>query len=518
MPGEAIQVGPFTGGLNSYGDPSSIADNELIICENFELDLDGSVKSRPPFVEGASLPLNSTSGMPDILGYFYAAGNVPFLIASDGYGSTYYYDGSWHLITNTFAATAMVEYDNKAWLIAPMSSSNPGGYWTWSGTAGTFTAVADMPKGNTAVVYKERIYIAGDRENTTHASTFYYSNPFGAPTFWPTAQNAIIVSNGDGQAIKKLVVYYNSILVFRSTSIFSYSFSADSANFVLSLIVSDIGLADKKSLVVYKNYLYFNYDDNAFEFVNNRAEQINIKVPFISGSRSNIEEPQARAVSLFNRRIIFSYFDILYVFNLRTRTWTTWKSPTFHAIGQIITHVTSDQYDQGAAFSSYIVPSGSGRVAKMLNISDTFEVGKSETFNCVIQTKNFNYQSAATYKRLFWWGIDASFNGEVVGTATPIIYSQSITWGQLATYTWSSLIANSWDQPISPSVSVTTDRMTFGASIARKFVKFLKGLRFRQLNYQVTFTSDGTPATSPVRLFSLMTYVRSHQHVSKSVS
>jgi hypothetical protein len=48
MPGAPIQVGPFIGGLNTFSDATAIADNELTVCENFELDLDGSLKSRPP--------------------------------------------------------------------------------------------------------------------------------------------------------------------------------------------------------------------------------------------------------------------------------------------------------------------------------------------------------------------------------------------------------------------------------------------------------------------------------------
>jgi hypothetical protein len=514
VPGEAIQIGPFTGGLNSFSDPSAIADNELAVCENFELDLDGSLKSRPPFVyKSVDIPLNSAGGSPDILGYFYAAGDVPFLIASDGNSSTYYYDGSWHLITNTVAAAAMVEYNNQAWLIAPAGSTNPGGYWT--GPSGSFTAVSAMPKGSTALVYKERIFISG---NTAAPEYLYYSNPLGFSPFWPTTPNATAIGTGDGQSIKKIVNYYSSILVFRSNSIYSYSYLSDTAGFVVSQVVPNIGLTNKKTLVVYENYIYFMYDDMAFEFINNRATQINVKTPLISGTRTGIDETQARAVSLFNRRIIFSYFDKLYVYSLRTRTWTVWTTDTYTSIGQILSVVSNDQYESAICFSSKLIANGSGRVAKTLQITDTFTAGESETFNCVVQTKNFNYQSGATYKRLFWWGTDASFKGTVVGTATPITFNQAIPWSSLASSTWTSLASYSWDQPSTPSIAVTTTQSTAGASTIRKFVKFLKGLRFRQINFRVTFVSDGTPDTSPVRLFSLMTYVRSHAHVSKSVS
>jgi len=83
MPGEAIQVGPFVGGLNTFSDETAIADNELVVCNNFELDLDGSLLSRPPIVDrGITFPLGATGNV-NLLGYYYAPGNIPYLLASE---------------------------------------------------------------------------------------------------------------------------------------------------------------------------------------------------------------------------------------------------------------------------------------------------------------------------------------------------------------------------------------------------------------------------------------------------
>jgi hypothetical protein len=170
MPGESIQIGPFVGGLNTFSDETSIADNELVVCENFELDLDGSLVSRPPLVyRGVNLPLGAT-GNANILGYYYGPGNVPYLLASDGLSKTYYFNGTvWVLITNTIAATAMAQFDNKAWLLAPFGSTNPGG--SWSPTAG-FVAEAQMPRGDTIVAHKQRLWVAGGRDALSNATIF----------------------------------------------------------------------------------------------------------------------------------------------------------------------------------------------------------------------------------------------------------------------------------------------------------------------------------------------------------
>jgi hypothetical protein len=518
MPGEAIQIGPFTGGLNTFSDATSIADNELVVCENFELDLDGSLVSRPPFVyRDINMPLGTT-GSANILGYFYGPGNVPYLVGSDGLSSTYYFSGTaWILITNTFAATSMAQFNNKAWLLAPFGSTNPGG--RWDPVAG-FVAEAQMPRGDTIVAFKGRLWVAGGRDALLNATTIYYSNTLDVTPFWPTFSstlNTIIVGSGDGQAIVRLSVYYNSLVIFRTNSIYSFQFLDDPGGGTVSLLVPNVGLSDKKSLVSFENYIYFMYDEKGYEFINNRAQQINVKVPFISGTRTGIDESQARAVSLFNDRIIFSYFNYLYVFGLRTRTWSIWRSTEQGPIGEIFTAVTDSDFEEAVMFSSAIVPAGSPRVAKTLHISD-FVGSEQEDFVCIAQTKNYNYQSSSTYKRLFWWGVDAIFRGEVTATVTPITFNVSVTWDNVSTSTWASLSSNTWEQPAFPGADVQTVRDTPGASSIRKFVKFLKALRFRQVHYRLEFETDGSILSAPVRLFSLMTYVRAHQRVSKTIT
>lgn len=518
MPGEPIQIGPFLGGLNTFSDPTAIADNELTECTNLELDLDGSLKSRPPFVyRNIDMPLGA-SGNANILGYFYGPGNVPYLIASDGLSKTYYFSGTtWVLITDTFAATAMVQFDNKAWLLAPYGSANPGGSWT---VAGGFVAEAEMPKGDTIVAYKQRLWVSGGRDALSKPTTVWYSNTPDVTPFWPTfatTQNYIEIGSGDGQAIVRISMYYNSLVIFRTNSIYSYQFLSDPGAGSISLLVPNIGLSDKKSLVAWENYIYFMYDEKAYEFVNNRAQQINIKVPFVSGSRAGIDPSQARSVSLFNKRILFSYYNNVYVFGLRTRTWSKWTAPTVGPIGEIFASITDADYEEAVLFSSAIVPAGDTRSARTLHITDAFTT-EEENFTCSMQTKNFNYQSSSSYKRLFWWGADAIFRGVVTATVTPITFNTSVTWQQMAQYTWSSVAANDWAQPAYPGADVQTVRDTTGKEALRKFVKFMKSLRFRQVNFRLVFETDGSNDTAPVRLFSLMTYVKSHQRVSKTVT
>lgn len=509
--GEPVQIGPFIGGLNTFSDPTAVADDQLVVCENFELDLDGSLMSRPPYTEVEDFLLAAT-GDAEILGYYFGPGNVPYLLATNGSG-TYSWDGaSWTLATNTIIASSMAQFDGKAWLTAPDGAPNPGGYWT---PGGGFVADADMPKGDTIVSYKQRLWIAPGKNAVSNGTRLYYSAVLGTPDFWPAAPDFIDVGSGDGQSIVALAVYYSTLVVFRTNSIYGLQYTTDPALGTVSVIVPGVGLNDKYCIVPFENYLYFMYDDKAYEFVNNRASQINVQVPFQGGSHVDIYQPFA--VSKFNRRIIFSYWSDTYIFSLRTRTWTTWASPTHGSIGKFyeLDDAVADFTAHG--FSSTSIPAGGTRNAMLLQIADTFN-SDTEAFVCTVQTKNYNYEVGSAFKRLFWWGIEAVFRGEVRGFANPITYTTNGTWGQLLSGTWGSLLSQTWGALTFDAYQVETVRDTTGSTAMRKFVKFLKALRFRQISYRVEFDSDGSINTSPVRLFLLMTYVRAKERVSKPVT
>lgn len=218
MPVQPLVIGPFARGLNTYDDPTAVLDDEVVEALNFDPGLEGSMKSRPPFQDLGDPMTLGASGDARLLGMFYDAGGTPYLLASDGLSSTYYYlSGAWNLITNTFAASAMTQYDGKAWLVAPFGESDPGGSWT---PTGGFVADADMPKGDVIVSYKFRLWIAPGKGSTT-STRVYYSKVLGQPNFWQTP-GFVDIGAGDGESVVALTKYYNTLVVFRTRSIFSF--------------------------------------------------------------------------------------------------------------------------------------------------------------------------------------------------------------------------------------------------------------------------------------------------------
>lgn len=514
MPSERkpLVIGPFAGGLNTYDDPTAVRDTELVEALNWDPGLEGSLRSRPPFSDLNLTLLLGATGSATFLGFFYGASAQPYLIASDGLSSTWSFDGStWTRITATFAASAMVQFDNKAWLLAPVGESDPGGYWT---PVGGFTADSDMPKGETLTSHKSRLWVSPGKGNP-NGSRIYYSKVLGQPNFWQTP-GFIDIGQGDGQDIILLTTYYDTLLAFRTQSVHNFAYTSDPAQGQVRLLVPNVGLASKHALISYENYLYFMYDEKAYQFVNNNATQINLKVPFVAGNQANISIPFA--VSLFNNRAIFHYYDTMYVFSLRTQTWTRWKSTVHGAIGQILSPA-GDVADQAYVNPSSVQPAGGTRRSPLLRIEDRV-TNAAEDFQCIVQTKNYNYQNSSNFKRLFWWGVDAVFRTKLQGWAVPVVQRSTVTWGQLRTLgiTWGQLLQGTWGLPLSTAGDVVTNYDLEGAGPVRKFAKMRKGLRFRQIYFRVLFDTDGSLGTAPVNLFTITAYVSTKETVSKAIS
>lgn len=511
----AVTLGPFVKGLNTFSDPSSVPDDGLAELLNMELDLNGSLVARPPFHDtGIKMPLGVTGNM-TLLGFYYTPGGAEYLIASDGLSSTYVLSGgAWVLVTNTFAATAMTQFDDKAWILAPVGSANPGGYWT---PAGGFVAEPNMPKGTTIVAFKFRLWVAQGEQATTDGSRLYFSKVLGVSPFWPVNPEFIDIARGDGQNIVTVQVYYESLLVFRTSSIYRFRYSSDPATGVIEMSVPNVGLDSRWSIAAHENYFYFSYEDRAYEYMNGRAQVISQAIVFeASSDRAGFTVPLA--VSVFNNRAIFTYFDTLFVFSLVTRTWSRWRSPERGGIGRILERRnTSDAPPQAYAMRA-IRQLGSSE-APLFRITDAV-TSDFEEFQCVVRTKIMSFDTPQLYKRMFWWGLDGIFRQQVSATVTPIVYGGQVTWGELlaAGVTWGDLLHGTWGRPIAGSLSVETLRPELGATAQRKFTKFNKGLRFRQLQFQVVFNTRGDILTAPVRLFSLHAETTPAQAVSKAIS
>lgn len=511
---EEIRLGPFVQGLNTFSDPTAIGDTELAQIINFESDIDGSLVNRPPIEDiGSAIPGSTNFGI-NVLGFYEATTGAKYLIASNRDGSTYYFNGAtWTLITNTIAASAMAQYRDEVWLVAEPGSANPGGKWSLSGG---FTADANMPKGGCAVAHKDRVWIGPGANATANGARLYLSNIVSGAVSWPVTPLYLQIGAGDGQNIVDLGVYYESIIIFKQGSTYRYSFTGDPSLGQISRVSDNIGAISKGCFAAYRNEMYVLFDNKVYQFTNYNYDQLNIKVPLKAGNpAANLAE--STSISVWADRLFVQYYDKTYVYSLNTRTWSTWQSNDLEFMGRF----WAIPGEQGTLPTAYTY-----RTAKTgflgLYICKDGITSATESMTCSLVTKNYDYMSSARFKRLVSWGVDLISKVDITATVTPVVYATSVTWGELKAnhITWDFLKSGgyTWDRLTNFSVTVVDPVSTAGSGTGRKFIKFLKSVRFRQVSFKLEATTNGDTTTAPVRIFNIVTRVADKQYVSKKIS
>jgi hypothetical protein len=506
MPGEPIRLGPFVGGINQLSDPTALQDNELVDAVNLELDLDGSYIGRPPFYN-ISAPGSGTGTT--LLG-FYITANHTRLIGYTSTGIWIYENGAWSVVagTSTVIPAAMVQYDDRAYIIASPLSAGSGGYIDDSGT---YTVVSAIKKGGAAVIHKERLFIVPGPDLTGSNSTLLQGS---APADFTTYPVSVFINKGDGQKLMDIVVYNDNLLLFKEDSTYVLAYDSDPTQAITRKVNATIGVADLNCVVAYENQLYVLHRNNVYEVVNYDFAKINSKVPLEYDATKPGPWRTPTFLTILGDRLIVKYYARIYIFGLKTKVWTRWDTGTRYIGPAVAVPIRGE----GQAIPEYILPTAVETLNQVHAFRDIIDSTNSEDISCSIVTKNYDVGVPHRYKRLYWWGANVSTISEVTGTVQPVIVNFSVTWDQLFDgypgITWDNL--QTWDQPLSMPVVVET--VVQAQSALRKFVKFSKSLRFRQVNYKVEFSYDGTDASGPVRFFDITAIIGTRQHVSKSLT
>jgi hypothetical protein len=508
MPGTPVKVGPFTGGLNTYSDTTAVADNEAVELVNFDIDIDGSLVTRPPIcfevaTPGPNLPLR-------LLGYYTSSNNENYLIASVARGFTngtyVYYNGAWSVITDTIPATAFVQYGGKAWLVAPPGSANPGG--SWDPVTG-FVPIAAMKKGSAALVYKERMFI-GEGGTAVTSSRVSFSNP-GNFSVWNTS-DFVDIKSGDGQDIIDMILYADTIVVLKQDSTYIFSYDTKPAAGQVRQISSTIGVAGKDCIFEYENNLYLLHGKSVYTMLNWNYQVLNLKVPLQRVNSKPNELTVPFVLSRINDRLILRYYDTYYVYGLKTQSWVVWTTP--RSLGKFIqvpidtVNLTPDKF---LAVSTWTT------VESMYSFIEGYTIEREENYQYSVVSKTFDFESPFTYKRLFWWGADAISKNQFTATVFPISYGRTFTWDEAKLRTWDQAKQFTWDHPADVMIREISVRDGRGTN-NRTFIKFLKSLRFRQVNFKISGSTDGRLPNAPYRLFGITAFVDLKAKVSQTVN
>lgn len=519
MPGQELRLGPFVGGLNLYSDPSGVADTEMTACVNFEVGIDGSLLSRPPITVHQSSPPSATSNMKVLL--LADLNNTFYLIGSNGQGVYQSTGGAWTLISSAISSDCAVQYNNKVWFFPKATASNGGA--TWDGT--TFSTLTSLPGASSAIIYKERAWIVPGVSATSNTARLQYSLT-ADPSSWNTGDATFIdIQPGDGKKLIDLLVYQDNIILFKEDSTYVFAFDSVPSSSTLKNVNNFIGASGPNCVVLFENSIFVFHRNSIYEIINYHWTKVNIKVPpAYDNSIPSGSYVLPYMITLFGDRLLFRYYKKIYSFGLRTRTWTEFKFSTTNNeqwVGALVRWPSSsggiynlDVYYGGSVISNDI------KTFKLQNGYDA-TTSESATITCSMTTKNFDsaygrryriFSFGQRYKKMHWWGADVVTSQSVTGIATPVVTNFQVTWAQAKTYTWSQL--NTWGQPLLSIPGVSTTWPSPGSN-ARHFVKFMKSLRYRQVNFQIIMSTDGTLNTGPARLFGILNVMEVKQVVTE---
>lgn len=521
------RLGPFKG-LNQILEPSAIADDELAEIINFEQEQDGSLRNRPAIVKDANFPTVDDSSAVLLGPDFYTdlTGNTYAVFAFTG--STRIYNiatKAWTQIA-TFKASGWVQYDNKIVLIC---ETQAGGYWE----AGVFTATATMPLGSDIVFFKERFWAFGVK-GTSDATTVWFSNltaagPPATSIFTWTSTDFFTVSKGDGEWITGLIASTSVLYIFRNSSAWRFSYnSTPLLGGTLANVSTTVGADNKWSFVRYQNYFVVLSNGTLYEMINEYFYPLNDqKVNF---QRAAFVSSRAidTALSIFEDRAIVWFYGVVYCFNMKLRGWAKWSSPTTNAAR----FLQIPQSVLGLSDPAAIGVTG-GTVAGQRNvyrIKEGIVIG-GEAMTCMIRTKAYDW-GISSLKRMFYYdgefrtamGIDSFLfpivlQDDLTGTTWNQMSAPGVIWptsADTAGYT----VLQTWNSPLAPvSVQTFEDDVDFpSANPLQLLIKFIRGGFARRFYSEFYMDCDGTPGTSPVRIYTITMYVGEKAYSSKKVS
>lgn len=501
MSGQVLKLGPFRGGLNNVSDATSIKDDELSLCTNFDYDVDGSLISRPPITQDSQTGPVANQVI-DILGHFVHSDGTVYTVGASNNNVYYKTTGAWSSITTGVKASAATQYLSKMWIVADPDSSNSGG--SWDPSAG-FTAVATMPRGSAIITFKERLWIAAGKKETTNGSRLYFSaiangSSWGAADFFD-------INPGDGQHLIDIVSVSTNMYLFKNQATYVMQYDSSPARATITPISRTIGVDDIRCIAQYENILYVYCDGYLYELINYQYNKVNTRVNLAENAAGSYVRPAT--VSIVGNRVVVGYYNNIFVFYTITRTWSKWEVNT--AIGKLWQIPYSAT---GSTPYSYIANANVSGNRSTFTFVDGYIAGRTESAEASMATKIYDFNAPNMYKKLYWWGVDTLMNGTVTASVIPVLYNASVTWAQMASFTWADVASLTWNRP--GNTDQTISQIIVSTSAERKFLKIYKSCRFRNAYFSLVFTV--TDWEHPVRVFSITPVLQMKEGVVKTVN
>jgi hypothetical protein len=134
------------------------------------------------------------------------------------------------------------------------------------------------------------------------------------------------VAPGESGFITAMLPLNNSILIFKNDGTWRFSYPGSPSKGQQDKISGYIGAANQLCVVDFENYVYVYSQGRLYELINNIYNQINRTVRFSLDGKGVDGNANDVSLSVVTRRLVFRYYNSLYVYFIDTKTWSQWRS------------------------------------------------------------------------------------------------------------------------------------------------------------------------------------------------
>lgn len=561
-PSSVATLGPFAGGLNNFQDASSLRDEELSQLVNYEVEAGGNLITRPGITQNpwgttwgtggggkASLQTSGKVVSPIAVGRYKAQGGAAFLYKEIN-GQIYYerMNNAADIVQPTQLNEVVgltpgnnknfcaVQYNDRMY-VSNQSNTGAVGYTRVGFT--DFKKITTMPLAENLFIHKERIFAVPGKHTTTATASMlnrvYFSPVLYDGGDWNLAENFINIGGGDGEFINNGIVYLGDILFFKDSSTWRFTYEADIGGGTLEKINASVGTVGSRSVTMCNDRCYTFYNSNLYEIFNYQWRKVSGGIKFQKAEKK-ATETYAEDVSLghLGDRIIVSYYGNTYVYGQGTGTWSMWET-SFDGFGRMLTVPGSflDNIDNEIMIAGYSKNTNykantktNSKITKLFRVEDSngpisstmHSFDPEEKFECRFTTKIIDLNAGSAFKRLMWWGVDALVKSKVESTATVIVNNAGYTWDDLEEKDLDALEETTCDNLVTVFPRAINNVDMYSNDLSRRFIKFLQGLRFRQIQIDFNTTVDGTADTVPHKVYTLTLVIKGKTKMSEQVS
>lgn len=413
-------------GLNTSQHPHSIKQNEFSLLSNLNPENGGYLEKR----RGLS---RVTDTVPS--GYFGSSngfGLKLILVSSQSTGRWMFVSDNAHLWRAPYPAGApfteigtgltginagVQAYDNVSFV---RTTGIPHGVLP----DGTYAASASGPTGTTCAVFRSRMWIANALgPKTTGADNAARLNFSSVDNFgiWSSPNGGFIdIQPGDGQVITQVVVYNDSLFIFKDKSIWSMSAEGSPGpSWIARNVHPTIGAIGRSTVRIINGMLYFFSGETVYRSDGTTFEEIGqpLRDFFSSFDYSNPANYYMRTESGFwdNKYILsfYTYPNSAFVYNIDTETWTRWDFTGASVNGW-------DTVQEGAADTLYTGSTSNGRLYQMYKGAwykdDAIGSTGGNTYTCSAEGRWEEFDLPAEYKRIHMISVLVKlWSGQTIG-------------------------------------------------------------------------------------------------------